>query len=167
MSPLLELIVRSILIGIGATMLLDLWTLWLARCFAVPSPNWSLVGRWIAHMPRGRFMHASIAKAAPIRHERRLGWFAHYAIGIAFAFMLVFVWGLEWARDPTLSPALIVAILTVLCPFLLMQPGMGAGIAASKTPDPRRARLRSLMTHTIFGFGMYAAALATRFVIAR
>ena len=40
-----------------------------------------------------------------------------------------------------------------------MQPGMGAGIAASKTPKPNAARLRSAMTHTVFGLGLYASAL--------
>ena len=38
-----------------------------------------------------------------------------------------------------------------------MQPGMGAGIAASRTPRPAAARLHSLVTHAIFGIGLYAA----------
>jgi hypothetical protein len=53
---------------------------------------------------------------------------------------------------------LIVGIGTVLAPFLLMQPGMGAGIAASRTPHPGTARIHSLVTHAIFGVGLYAAA---------
>ena len=32
-------------------------------------------------------------------------------------------------------------------------------IAASKTPHPNAARLRSLMAHTVFGIGLYLAAL--------
>jgi hypothetical protein len=43
-----------------------------------------------------------------------------------------------------------------------MQPGMGLGIAASRAPDPRAARLRSLTTHAIFGLGLYAAGWAAR-----
>ena len=39
-----------------------------------------------------------------------------------------------------------------------MQPAMGAGIAASKTPRPRVARLRSLVTHTVYGVGLYVSA---------
>jgi Protein of unknown function (DUF2938) len=49
----------------------------------------------------------------------------------------------------------------VAAPFLLMQPGMGAGIAASRTPRPAAARLHSLVTHGIFGLGLYAAGWAT------
>jgi hypothetical protein len=40
-----------------------------------------------------------------------------------------------------------------------MQPGMGAGIAASKTPNPNVARLRSIVTHTVYGIGLYGSAL--------
>ncbi len=60
---------------------------------------------------------------------------------------------------PTLGPALLVGVGTVAAPFLLMQPGMGAGIAASRTPRPNAARLQSLATHAVFGAGLYAAAL--------
>jgi hypothetical protein len=42
-----------------------------------------------------------------------------------------------------------------------MQPGMGAGVAASRTPRPATARLHSLVTHGIFGLGLYAAGWAT------
>jgi hypothetical protein len=40
-----------------------------------------------------------------------------------------------------------------------MQPGMGAGIAGSKTPNPSATRLRNLGTHTVFGLGLYASAM--------
>jgi hypothetical protein len=54
---------------------------------------------------------------------------------------------------------LIVGIGSVLAPFLLMQPGMGAGIAASRTARPGAARIQSLVTHTVFGVGLYAAGV--------
>jgi hypothetical protein len=165
MSRELEIIVRAILIGAGATAILDLWAVFLKRCFAVPSANWGMVGRWLGHIPRGRFAHPSIGQAAPIRGERVLGWSAHYVIGIVFTSVLLWVWGLDWARHPTLPPALIVGVLTVVFPFFLMQPGMGAGIAASKTPNPSQARLRSLLTHTVFGVSMYVAALVTMLLL--
>ena len=66
---------------------------------------------------------------------------------------------LDWARDPTLAPALFIGIAGLAAPFLVMQPGMGLGIAASRTPCPPVARIRSFMTHAVFGFGLYAAAL--------
>jgi len=47
-------------------------------------------------------------------------------------------------------------------PFFLMQPGMGAGIATSKTPRPNAARLQSLITHAVFGLGLYGAGWAAK-----
>ena len=59
-----------------------------------------MLGRWVGHMPRGRLVHESIAKAEPVRDERVLGWATHYAIGISFAFLLLSIWGVAWARSP-------------------------------------------------------------------
>ena len=47
-------------------------------------------------------------------------------------------------------------------PFLIMQPGMGAGIAASRTPRPAAARMQSLVTHGVFGLGLYVAGWIVR-----
>ncbi|HEY7640098.1 MAG TPA: DUF2938 family protein, partial [Steroidobacteraceae bacterium] len=118
------------------------------------------VGRWLAYLPRGKFRHDPIARSPAVRGELLLGWTAHYAIGIAYAALLLALYGLGWACRPTLGPALIVGIGTVAAPFLIMQPGMGAGIAASRTPNPTVARFNSLLAHTVFGFGLYLAARA-------
>jgi hypothetical protein len=149
----------TLFIGAGATLATDLWAIARRRLFGVPAPDWCLVGRWFGHMARGRFRHERIASAEPVRGERVIGWTAHYLIGIAFAGALLAICGLGWTRQPTLAPALVLGIATVTAPFLLMQPGMGAGIAASRTPRPNSARLQSLVTHAVFGLGVYAAGL--------
>lgn len=151
-------LVASFLIGTGATALIDIWALLRKRLLGIPAPDYGLVGRWLAYLPRGRFRHARIAASPALPHERLIGWTAHYLIGIAFAAMLLAIWGLDWARHPTIAPAMAVGICSVLAPFLLMQPGMGAGLAASRTPRPTAARLQSLVTHALFGLGLYATA---------
>lgn len=143
-------------IGVGATAVMDLWGLARKPLLGIAPPNYALVGRWIAHMIHGRFRHDSIAAAAPVRGEHIIGWTAHYLVGIAFAALLIGIWGLAWVQQPTIGPALAVGIGTVAAPFFLMQPGMGAGIAASRTPRPGSARLQSLITHAVFGLGLYA-----------
>jgi hypothetical protein len=157
METFMDYLMCTLLTGVGATAVVDLWALARKRLLGIPPPNYGLVGRWFAHMPRGRFRHDSIAAALPVHGERLIGWGAHYLTGIAFAALLPGIWGLEWVRHPTIGPALLVGIGTVAAPFLVMQPGMGAGIAASRTPRPGAARLQSLVTHGIFGLGLYAA----------
>lgn len=152
---------RTLLVGIGATALTDVWALVRRATFGSPPPDWGAVGRWFAHMARGRFRHDSIRAAAPVHGERAIGWSAHYAIGVAYAGLLLAVTGPGWLEAPSPGPALLVGIGTVLAPFLLMQPGMGAGIAASRTPNPAAARLQSLATHAVFGAGLYASAWLT------
>lgn len=147
----------AVLIGVGATMIMDAWGVARHRLFDIVPANYGMVGRWIGYMPRGRFRHDSIAAAKPIPGERVIGWVAHYLIGVAFAALLIAIWGPAWIQRPTLGPALTVGIGTVAAPFFLMQPGMGAGIAASRTPNPTSARLQSLIVHTVFGFGLYVS----------
>jgi hypothetical protein len=154
----MDLLVDSVLIGIGATIVMDLWALLLKRLFGVPSLDYALVGRWLGHMPGGRFRHANIAAAVPIRGERIIGWMAHYAIGIVFAGLLLALSGQEWLRQPSPGPAIGIGVLTVIAPFFIMQPCMGLGIAASRRPKPALMRLRSLLTHLVFGLGLYASA---------
>ena len=160
----MEYLVQAAVIGGGATALLDLWTLARKRVTGTPMPDYGLVGRWFAYMPRGRFRHEAISRAPAIRGETAVGWIAHYLVGMTFALVLLGTWGLEWARQPTPGPALLVGVATVAAPFLLMQPAMGAGFFASRTPDPRAARIRSLVVHTVFGLSLYLAALAAQLI---
>jgi hypothetical protein len=147
MSSPLTFGLAALVIGGGATLFMDLWAAMQKRLLRVQPLNYALLGRWLGHLWHGRLTHENIAAAAPIPGEAALGWFAHYGIGVAFAGLLLAVWGLGWAHNPTLGPALIVGVGSVAAPFLILQPGLGAGIAASKTPRPNVSRLRSLVTH--------------------
>jgi hypothetical protein len=156
-------LICTLFIGAGATLVIDLWAIARKRLLGVAAPDYGLVGRWLAHMVlSGRLRHDRISASPAVRGERLVGWTAHYLTGIAFAALLPGLWGSAWLRQPTMGPALLVGVGTVAAPFLVMQPGMGAGIAASRTARPAAARLQSLVTHTIFGLGLYAAAQATR-----
>lgn len=157
----MDTLIATVVTGVGATALTDLWGVARQPLLGVSKPDYGLVGRWIGHMAHGQFRHAAIGKAPPVCGEALIGWAAHYAIGIAFATLLIMIYGSAWLRAPTLVPALTVGIATVAAPFLLMQPGMGAGIFASRTPRPNAARIQSLIMHAVFGLGLYVAAQAT------
>ena len=154
----------AIAVGLGATLVMDLWAIFLKRAFNIPSPNYCFVGRWLRYMPEGIFRHRSIAAAPPRPAECTVGWIAHYAIGVTFALSLVLLASPRWLQEPTLLPAMILGLVTVAIPFLVMQPSFGLGIASSKTPNPTQARLRSLMNHAVFGLGLYISALAVAFL---
>lgn len=146
-------------VGVGATLVQDLWNLFLRRAFGIPSLDLCLLGRWLCHMPAGTFRHASIAAAEPRPAECAVGIVAHYTIGAAFALLLVLLGSGEWLLRPTVLPALVVAVATLVFPFFVMQPALGLGVASSRAPDPTRARLKSLMSHVAFGVGLYLCAL--------
>ncbi len=59
-----QYIIGAALVGLGATLVIDLWALFLRRGLNIPSLNYCLLGRWLLHMPGGRFVHDSITAAA-------------------------------------------------------------------------------------------------------
>ena len=155
-----DIFIKAALIGAGGTVVLDLWALIMARVLKMPATNWPMVGRWIGNMPRGQFVQENMAAARPVKGEATIGWIAHYAIGIGYGLLLLAIWGRPWIVRPTLLPPMTLAWALLVAPYFIMMPGMGSGIAGSKTPKPNVARLKSVVGHSIFGLGMYATAVA-------
>jgi uncharacterized membrane protein YagU involved in acid resistance len=144
---------------------MDLWNLFLKRMFSIASLNYCLLGRWVGHMSRGTLRHSSIAAASPKPHECTVGWIVHYTIGIVFALVFVGFTSGDWLAQPTVLPGLLYGIGTVVFPFFIMQPSLGLGVASSKSPNPTQARLKSLVTHSVFGVGLYVWALGVSYVL--
>lgn len=166
MSTLATFAACALVIGAGATALLDLWNLARQRLRGIAPLDYALVGRWLAHLARGRLRAAPVAAAPAVYGERALGWVAHYLIGIAFAAALLAGAGPAWVCRPTLAPALAVGVGSVLAPLLVLHPALGLGVFARRAPRPGAVRLRSLQTHAVFGFGLYAAGWLARATLA-
>jgi len=165
-TEILNIVVNSIAIGIGATVVMDIWALMLQRIFGIAQLNYALVGRWLVYMRKGIFHHENIGAAKPVAAELIVGWAAHYLTGVVFAAALIMFIGRGWLSDPSIMPAIVFGLLTVCFPFFIMQPSMGMGIAASKKPNSSVARFRSLLAHFIFGLGLYfSAELTSSFLI--
>ncbi|MDD2063630.1 hypothetical protein D3C76_515480 [compost metagenome] len=154
----LAMLQAALLIGVGATVIMDLWGILLRR-LGIPTLNFAMVGRWAGHLMKGRARHEAIAKAEPVANEVAWGWLIHYGIGVLFAVMLVGMVGEGWLGAPTLWPALAWGVVTVAAPLCFMQPLMGAGFFASRTPTPGRNCLKSLVTHSVFGVGLFLSAV--------
>ena len=59
---------HAVVVGIGATLVMDAWWLCQKHVFGVPVLDYAWVGRWLGHLLRGRLRHEAI-KAAPLcRH---------------------------------------------------------------------------------------------------
>lgn len=163
MQNLTDLLPAILSIGVGATLVMDIWTLFLQRALAIPSLSYCLVGRWFGHMPNGVFRHAKITAAAARPGECAIGWAVHYVVGIIYAGLLILPYQGAWLNCLSLNSvyafwlALALGVATVVFPFLVMQPALGFGFAASKNPEPVRARIKTLLTHCVFGVGLYVS----------
>jgi len=141
---MLELIIKGILIGLGATVVMDLWALVLAQFPGQSRPNWGLVGRWFWHLRQGQIFHDDIAATKPYIHEVALGWVGHYAVGILYGVIFALYGGFAWFANPLFLPAWIFGIMTVAAGWFLLQPGLGIGWAASRLPNAGNVRVRSV-----------------------
>lgn len=154
-----DLIIRTLVMGVLATLSMDILGLILKYTFKIPPANWTLIGRWFASLPDGLFFHEDIAQSPSKAFETTIGWIAHYVIGIAYAAVLL-VWpGPDWLQAPTVLPPLVIGWVTVGAGWFVLQPGMGAGWAASKRANKWQIRGLNILGHTVFGLGLYAAAL--------
>ena len=159
----MDIIIKTILIGVGATLLMDVWAQ-ILKIFYIKSLDYRFVGRWIGYFFKGKYNHHKIFDSKPIKDEKLIGWIAHYSIGIVFAFLLIIIYGKSWLIKPTLFPALVVGVLTIIAPFCIMQPAFGLGFASSKLPNANILRFRSLLTHLVFGLGLYLSALTLNLI---
>jgi len=160
----MEYLGHALVVGVGATAVMDIWGLVRHPLLGMPRMDYALLGRWVGHMAAGQFRHRAIGSSAPVRGERLVGVAVHYLIGTGFAALLLAAWGLDWLHRPTLAPALVVGLATVAAPLLVMQPAMGAGLAARRAPRPGAVRLQSLLTHAVYGLGLYLAGWADHLV---
>lgn len=165
MSDVIFYLFGAIFIGIGATIIMDLWAIFLRKGFNISSLSFCLVGRWFSYMQDGIFRHDKISSAEKRPAECAIGWTAHYLIGIAYAFLLVIPASGAWLVSPSFMPALILGVATVVFPFFMMQPAFGFGIAAAKTPNPAQARVKSLANHAVFGVGLYLSAIVFNYAM--
>jgi hypothetical protein len=156
-----EFVLRSVAIGVGATVVYDTWGRLLVALFGLPGSNWTMAGRWFSHMVMGQFTHDNITTAPTMPYETVIGWTVHYLVGIVYAGALLAIWGLKWGRRPTLLPALIVGLVTISAGWFIMAPAMGFGIASAKAPNVNTVRVVQLVGHCMFGLGLYLSARVT------
>ena len=152
-------VIQGALIGAIATFVIDIWAVFIKQIFRLPTANWALVGRWFGYLPRGKFIHHPITDSPAISNELTIGWFAHYLTGIFYGIAYLGIVQDILSRSPSLISALIFGLVTLVAPWLILQPGMGGGIFASRTPRPGVIRIVNVSMHAIFGISLFVAWL--------
>ncbi len=155
----MELTIQGVLIGLIATIGMDIWAAVVKYVLRLPTANWAMVGRWFGHMPRGVFVHRPISESAPIPHELVIGWIGHYVTGVVYGLAYLYIVQILLSSAPSLNSALVFGLITLVTPWFVMQPAMGAGVFATKTPRPGLMRITNLSMHAVFGVSLYIAWL--------
>lgn len=156
--PIDSFILQSVAAGLFATVVLDIWQRVLFAVCGIPPANWALIGRWFAHLPRGRFVHRPIGDSAAVPGELALGWVMHYLVGVAYGFVYVglMVYGLD--RPPSLTNGAVFGAASVAIPWFILQPGLGIGVMGRLAPNPWVPRLNALSSHILYGMALYVGA---------
>jgi hypothetical protein len=150
------IVVEMILMGVFATIIMDLLAGFLVRkkiIFPFITPE--AIGRWFFYMFRGKFVHHDIQKTPALINEK-LGYFiSHYSIGIVLAGIYLFL-GLKMPviHDQIWAP-LLFGIVTVFLPWFWLLPSTGLGFMASKSSNRFLILRTNFINHTNFGVGLF------------
>lgn len=123
-----------------------------------PPVNWSVTGRWFLMVLQGQPYVPDIGTAPSLPHELLAGHLAYYTIAVVFAGVYLALLGLL-KRPPTLWNGLLFGWVTMVFPFFVQMPLMGAGVLASATATPWLVIGRTLVHHSSFGLGLAVGAL--------
>ncbi|MGL2965839.1 DUF2938 family protein [Flavobacterium sp. XGLA_31] len=152
---------KTILVGIGATAAVDVFT-YILSLFTHKGHGILYIGRWEAYIFKGQFVHNTIRETPSMANELLIGWITHYTIGVVFAFSLVFLFGKKWLNSPSFLPAMILGNVTLFIPICIVQPVLGFGIAFSKIPQAPFLLIKIILIHTVYSIGIYWMAMALK-----
>jgi hypothetical protein len=158
----MDLVTQAVLIGIVATIGMDVWAAIVKYIFRLPTTDWAMIGRWFGHMPRGVFVHHPISEAPAVRNELAMGWIIHYGIGIVYGFLYLYIVQVFFSSTPSFVSALVFGAVTLVAPWFIMQPGLGMGVFAIRVPRPWLIRWINLSMHLAFGASLFLGWLLLR-----
>ena len=145
----------GILIGVCATIVMDLWFVLANKLFGFDKPNWRPVGRWVVECVRGRVIHEDISLARSYAYENQIGWSFHYLVGAIYGLLFMYTISGNWIDLPLIINALLFGWVTISAGWFFLHPCMGFGVALRKTDNPNLGRKTGLLAHTAFGLGLW------------
>ncbi|WP_421724662.1 DUF2938 family protein [Bauldia sp.] len=157
------IILEMIVVGVIATVILDIWQQVFRLLTGLPITNWAMVGRWAAYIPKGQLAHKNIGETPAVANEATIGWIVHYVVGVGYAvvyLILLLILGIE----PGFAPAIIFGAISVSVTWFVMEPILGAGVMASHLPKHGLVRVQDFTSHLSFGFGLFLGVIIFRAV---
>lgn len=149
---------RGVVIGLVATVTMDVLTLAAVKLRLSAPLAPALVGRWFASVARARPLHSDIAQEAPLDHEVAIVFPVHYAIGATLA-LVYLASAAALGLDPRhAGMALAFGLATSVLAWLLMFPSMGYGFFGVHGPAGTRLFASSLLSHAFYGVGLWLGA---------
>jgi hypothetical protein len=149
--------------GVLATLVMDVGSTAMRKAGLTHGVPIELIGRWFAHILRGRLFHKTIATASDLPGQMPLALATHYLIGISLtiAFGLALHFGplrLE-SRPAAFGTAVVYGMLTNVLPWFFMFPAMGFGWLGSEAPAEYLILRSSFLNHFAFGIGLGLVSL--------
>lgn len=151
----MDVIGFCLFVGIGSTIALDIWVLLVEKLTGIPPTNWGMVGRWIAGMPLGHLVLRQSDR--PISGgEKVIGWLFHYGVGIAYAGLILLLFGTGFVENPEWFPVIIVGlVLSTLAGLAILMPGLGGGFFGRLMPDKLITYGYLVIAHGVFAIAQY------------
>ena len=153
------MILSILIVGVAATLMLDIVQQLMRLLLGWPVTNWAIIGRWAAHLPQGQFVNHSVGTLPPVKNELGLGWLVHYGVGITYGAIYLFLVYVVFGTSPSFISAMTFGLVSVAVTWFVMEPILGAGFMGSNTPRPNITRMHDLASHLGFGFGLYLGGL--------
>lgn len=84
-------IIQSIVLGLVATLFMDIFAWLREKLFQVKPLNYAFVGRWFLYWVEGKFIHENIVKTPQKKLEHFCGWVIHYFTGFIFTYLYLMI----------------------------------------------------------------------------
>jgi hypothetical protein len=151
-------------VGLFATFCMDLWGVILNLTFHIPRPSYEPIGRFLLSLFDLKTYFSDLSPTHMFLLKNSLGWVTHITIGlIDAALYMIFIFKILKSK-PHFLTSLFFAWAMIFMPFLIEQPALGMGVAASHSLHPDLARFMTLSYHTAFGIGLYVGSLIFEYI---
>ncbi len=155
-----NIVVFCLFVGIGSTIALDIWVTLVKKITGIPPTDWGVVGRWLKAFPTGQFVVDNSNPNPPSTLEKIIGWLFHYVVGIAYAALIIIIFGSEFISAPTLLPTIVVGlILSTFAGLAILMPGLGGGFFGRLLPNKLVTYIYLIVAHGVFAFAQYGLAI--------